>query len=326
MAYIRKTAKGWRAEVERKGVRKSQTFTTKAAASAWAAREEAAIIDGTAERWPRKTLADAIRRYELEVTPSKGAAKFERVAFGVTLREHPELCAMVLHKITTADLATWRDAMLRRVSGSTVIRYGALLRNVWTVAAREWGWCPEPSPWRALRFPQHNPPRTAMVGWRQIRTILRRLNYVTGVKPASKGQEVAYAWLIALRTGMRAGEVRIAPENFDPVARVVTLDKHKTSRTVGRRKVPVSKQAARLLSLVGRFTISGPSLDAIFRKARAQTLAAGFTFNDSRATALTHLSKRVDVLALARISGHKDLRELIRTYYRESEADIALRL
>ncbi|MFP3656085.1 integrase, partial [Burkholderia sp. SIMBA_052] len=49
-------------------------------------------------------------------------------------------------------------------------------------------------------------------------------------------------------------------------------------------------------------------------------------FHDSRAEALTRMSRKVDVMTLARISGHADLRILQRTYYRESAADIAARL
>jgi integrase len=67
------------------------------------------------------------------------------------------------------------------------------------------------------------------------------------------------------------------------------------------------------------------ALDALFRKARDQCRLDGFTFHDSRATALTLLSRRVDILTLQRISGHRNLSELT-TYYRESSASIALRL
>jgi integrase len=314
----------WRAQVARRGVRSSRTFATKGAAQAWATREEASILDGAARRWPAKTLSDAMLRYEKEVTPGKGAAKFEKIAFGLMREKHPELCAKVLSEITPDDLGKWRDERLKTVSGSTVLRYVGLLRNVWTVATQEWGWCPEPSPWRKVRMPEHNPPRTALNGWREIRVMLRKLNYLTGKPPSSMMEEVAYAWLIALRTGMRAAEVRrITPDTTDLRGRVVTLHEHKTKKSSGRpRFVPISKQAARLIALCPQFTVSAGSLDALFRKARAAAGLSGFTFHDSRATALTLLSRRVDVLTLARISGHKDIRQL-QVYYRTSDEDIA---
>lgn len=316
-----------RCQIALRGVRKSQTFATKGAARAWAMREEAAILDGTGSKWPAKTLADAIKRYLREVTPTKGSAKSEGVMLRHTLAEFKDLCGKLLHEITTEDLAAWRDARLKTVSGSTVIRYGAVLRNVWTVAGKEWAWCPRPSPWPDLKFPTPNPPRERVNGWREIRQMLRRLNYFTGRPPDSITEEVAYAWLIALRTGMRAQEVRqIAPDVTDLSARVVTLKRHKTMKATGRpRHVPITRQAARLIACCPAFTVSAGSLDAMFRKARDQCGLSGFTFHDSRATALTLLSRKVDILTLQRISGHRDLGQLS-VYYRESSASIAARL
>jgi integrase len=74
------------------------------------------------------------------------------------------------------------------------------------------------------------------------------------------------------------------------------------------------------------FTVSSASLDALFRKARDRLLLEDLHFHDSRAEALTRLARKVDVMTLARISGHKDLRTLMETYYRESASDIAARL
>lgn len=328
MAHFYTLASGRvRAQIALRGVRKSQTFATKGAARAWAMREEAAILDGTASRWPAKTVADAINRYLQEVTPTKGGKRAESFMLGLTLREFPDLCGRLLHEVTADDLGRWRDARLQKVSGSTVVRYVAVLRNVWTVAAKEWGWCPLPTPWASIKLPQHNPPRERVNGWREVRQVLRRLNYYTGRPPGSIMEEVAYAWLIALRTALRASEVRqIAPGVTDLHARVVTLKTHKTIKATGRpRHVPITKQAARLIALCPQFTVSAGSLDALFRKARDQCGLSGFTFHDSRATALTLLSRRVDILTLQRISGHRNLSELT-TYYRESSAAIALRL
>jgi integrase len=67
-------------------------------------------------------------------------------------------------------------------------------------------------------------------------------------------------------------------------------------------------------------------LDALFRKARNALMIPDLHFHDSRAEALTRLARKVDVMTLARISGHKDLRVLLETYYRESASDIAARL
>lgn len=52
-------------------------------------------------------------------------------------------------------------------------------------------------------------------------------------------------------------------------------------------------------------------------------LVTGKTFHDARASALTWLARRVDVLVLARISGHRDISLLHRVYYRATAAELA---
>jgi integrase len=97
------------------------------------------------------------------------------------------------------------------------------------------------------------------------------------------------------------------------------------------RDVPLSKTARAIIEEmrgvdpVKVFTISSAVLDATFRKARFRAGLSGFTFHDARATAITRMSKKVDILTLARVSGHRDLKQL-QVYYRESASDIAARL
>ncbi|MFZ6659122.1 hypothetical protein [Undibacterium sp. TJN19] len=49
------------------------------------------------------------------------------------------------------------------------------------------------------------------------------------------------------------------------------------------------------------------------------------TFRDSRHEATTHLAKKVNVLDLARMVGHKDLC-MLQIYYNESAEEIAIKL
>ena len=64
----------------------------------------------------------------------------------------------------------------------------------------------------------------------------------------------------------------------------------------------------------------------LFSKLCREVLIEGLTFHDSRATALTHLARKVDVLTLAKISRHKDLSLLNNVYYREKADQIAARI
>jgi integrase len=337
MAYIRKTATGYRVQIERKGVRKSQVFANKAAATAWAATEEAAILAGNAGQYPKKTVAEAFDRYEREVSSKKRGARAEGLRFAATVRDFPALCSKLLQDVTPDDIASWRESRLRSVTASSVNREATTLKHVWTVAGKEWGWCSESSPWAKVKMPPPAQARTRRTHWTEVRRLVRHMGYVTGKAPAATQTEVAWAYMVAQATAMRAGEVLgLCRSNVDLVKRVVTLKTHKTLEREGVRWVPVTRKAARLLVVLdaaamaaGReayFTVTGASLDALFRKFRDRLLLKDLHFHDSRADALTRLARRVDVMTLARISGHRDLNMLLKAYYRESAADIAARL
>lgn len=331
MAYIRKAKGGWRADVERSGVRKSLTFPTKAEAQAWALKEEAALLAVRRGQYPKRTLQDAMARYKSEVSPHKAATAVVREGrrFDALAEDFPALAGKVLSDITTADVAAWRDARLKKVSRGTVQRDINLLSNLFQIAAREWKWCAG-SPFSDLRAPGNNPSRNRLIGWREIKRMLRALHYTRGV-PALMLQEVALAFMLALRTGMRAGELLALKPGMIDLTRGVLRVPHKMQRITGApREVPLTPRAVRLLRPVAHrdpvLQVSAGSLDALFRKTREQCGLEGFTFHDSRATALTHLARRVDVLTLQRISGHKDIRTLASVYYRESAESIASRL
>jgi len=340
MAYFRKLPSGrWRAEVERNGERITLGgFATKAEASAWATSIEADLLAGKRGQWPRKTLQQALERYEAEVSVHKGSFVFEQRRFAALKRDHPQLVAKAFVDVTTEDLARWRDVRLKEVKEATVRREINSLSHVWTIAAKEWKWCPPESPWSFLRKPADGPPRTRRIGWREVRLLVRRLGYAHGQPPEGMQEQLAYAWLIALRTALRAGEVLgLTVDDIDLERRVVTLGKHKTMRYTGQlRHVPVFPRAAELLRVLvdharrtGRrelFTLTNSSRDALFRKACKQMHISKMTFHDSRGEALTLLARKVDVMTLARISGHKNINLLLSTYYRETPQQIAARL
>jgi integrase len=326
MAYLRKLPSGkWQAQVERNGVKASASFDTKAAASNWATKEEAALLAAKRGAFPRRTLAEAMSRYAEEVSSQKRGERSEGLRFDAFKRDFPDIAGKVISEVTTPDMVRWRDARLKKVSSGSVARDINLLSHVFTIARKEWKWCAA-SPITDMRRPKENPARTRRVKPFEVKRLVRWLGYRTG-QVRTKQQEVALAFLLGLRTGMRAGEIlSLSRDNVD-MARRVAVVQHKMQHVTGRpREVPLTRQALRLLKGHKGFTITSASLDTLFRKARDALLLKDLHFHDSRAEALTRLSKRVDVLTLSRISGHKDLNVLLHTYYRESASDIAARL
>lgn len=319
---------GYRAQVYVKGERDSQTFRTQREAQAWAVRREEELKQAPAER---HTLRDLIERYRAEVIEKKRGGRFEDRQAKAFLRDFPALANKKLADLDTPDLAKWRDARLRTVKDSTVLRQLNWLRHALRVAREEWKWMAH-NPLKGMRVPKKPGSRERRVLPIEVLRLCHMLGYRAGRAPETKQQEVALAFLVGLRSAMRAGEIlSLGRETLSLPRRVARIEEHKTRHLTGRaREVPLTRAAVRLLEPVagrGRcFTISSATLDSLFRKARDRLLIKDLHFHDSRAEALTRLARKVDVMMLARISGHKDPRILLDAYYRETAEQIAARL
>jgi len=193
------------------------------------------------------------------------------------------------------------------------VREVNLLRNLFNVARLEWRWI-EHRPFAGVKLPKENRPRHQVWTWQLIKRVLR-------APRQGKTAEMQAAFRIALRTGMRLAEVLQAPQNFDPRRRVVTIK----TKTEARAEIPIGRLAAKLLQRQP-FTVSPNEGSVLFGKLCRELLIDGLTFHDSRATALTLLARKVDVLTLAKISRHRDIRLLSTVYYRESADQIAARI
>ncbi|MBX9427904.1 tyrosine-type recombinase/integrase [Ralstonia pseudosolanacearum] len=341
MASITQHGAGWRAQVYVAGERDSKVLRTKREAQAWASAREIELREQQTKGEPHtRTVADMLKRYQEEVSTKKQGARPEGLRIRALLRDFPELSAKTLASVKTPDLARWRDARLNGTlpdgtktkpnAPASVLRDINWLRNAFLIARDEWHWI-EHNPFTGLTMPAEGAPRSRRVLPPEVKLICRRLRYRTGRAPETKSQEIALAFLVGLRTAMRASEIlSLGKDTLDLKRRVATV-KHKMQYLTGRpREIPLSRHAIRLLRPVAErercFTVTAKSLDALFRKARDQLLIEDLHFHDSRAEALTRLARKVDVMTLAKISGHTDLRILQEVYYRESMEEIAARL
>lgn len=312
MAYIGKFRDGWRAQIQRDGIRSSKTFTTKRLAQQWVIEQEAK--ETLAKSY---TLQEAITKYLTTVSIHKrDAVQWETKRFDALLEYFGDVA---LDSITSESIGNWRSDRLETVSGSTILRESGLYRNLFKVAENEWKWI-QTNPYKGVRLPKADAPRVQVWRWQQIKRVLR-----AGQSVGGKTLEVTQAFHIALRTGMRLKEAVEAPEGFDKNRRVVVLSSTKTAAK--GETVPLTKQGYRLMcTMPAKFTISHARASMLFCHLLSNLLIKDLQFRDARATALTLMARRMDVLTLARISRHKDLKLLIAVYYRETPEDISKRL
>jgi integrase len=315
MAYIARHGDKWRAQVVKLGVRKTAVWDTKREATEWAARTELEIKKGILEP-PKFTLRQAITRYVAEVSIHKrNAVESERRRLECMIEFFGDV---PLESITPDDVGRWRTVRLQKVTGSTILRDSGLYRNLFRVAMNEWQVI-KVNPYTGVRLPKAEPPRRQTYSWQVIKRILR-----AGQRTGGKTLEVTQAFHIALRTAMRLNEAVVAPQGFDSQRRVVDLKSSKTAKN--GETVPLTKQGYRLMmTMPDKFTVDKDRASMLFCILLDKLLIKDMQFRDARATALTLMARKMDVLTLARISRHKDLKMLL-VYYRESPESISRRL
>lgn len=319
--YIRKVGDKWRVEVEKHGHRPSKLCDSKAEARDWGYAKEIELesLKGSKGR----TFGAAVAHYLKTVSPTKvNAVAWETRRFAAMSEFFGDRTQ--LSKITSATIGEWRDNRLETVKGPTVLREGNLLRNLFTLAHDEWKWISH-EPCKGVRWPDGSDDKELIWHWRQIRAVLRYAQ-----RGGPKQQEVGRAFHIALRTAMRLNEVLAAT----PSGQIALLPRQKTSKKIAPApvKVPLTRHGRRLLAASEPFTVGANEASTLFSDMteqlgiRKKGHRGGLTFHDSRATALTHLSRKVDVLTLSKISRHRDINVLRRKYYRETAEQIAARL
>lgn len=325
MASIQKRGDGWRVFVAKQGVRKSKTFVSKSEALAWASTleheiEEGFMVDDTKPKG--KTIHQMLDRFYKEECPKRDGGEWEKRRIDKFKKDFKD---KRLSFVTSEEISEWRNKRLkdtRRLYGNevqikpaSVRRDMTLLKTVFDVAVKDWGWLKE-NPMKEVKRPGNSQPRKRIISPDEQEAMLEAMHYMEGEKPVLLCQNVAIAFLIALETGMRAGEIGKAKVS----GRVAKLAKTKNGDA---RDVPLSTKAVALFKLLQ--PVTPRKIDTSFRKARAKAGLSGFTFHDSRATACTRLARKVDVLTLAKIIGHRDINSLL-VYYRESAESIADRL
>ncbi|GFM86129.1 integrase [Pseudomonas cichorii] len=331
MASYRKRSGGWRAEVAKQGVRDSQTFDTKAAAVAWATAREVEIMAqcGKSRLTVSMTLSEALRRYKLDVSPTKAGQRWEELRLDRFDREL-EWVGDLMERITSEQVAQWRDARLKVVKTATVRREMTLLSSVFEIARLEWKVCLA-NPVRDAKRPSNGPPRERRVAPGEISALINRLGHVEGQAPVTLMQELSYAFLIAIESAMRQGEILgMTAKWVNLRERFVRLPKTKNGSS---RNVPLSKRACELLEPLYKgkgpndrlFRLESASADTMFRRVRDELGIDGLTFHDTRHEAITRLARKIDVLDLARMTGHKDLKSLM-IYYNATASEVAERL
>lgn len=329
MASIRPHGNRYRVQVYVNGVRESAVRDTRKEAAQWALEREAEL---RGKKLPDKTFADALRRYTRENTTGTGG-HWERIRLASL--ERAPIAARRLAALDADDFAGWRDDRLKEnahrrkepVKPGTVAREMNLMRSVLEVARKEWRWI-RVNPMTDVAWPKTPKGRARRVSAEEVETLATAFGVWDKLQAETATQRVGLAFLFALETAMRSGEIlALTWPHIHLSERYVTLPETKNGDS---RDVPLTARAVEILRALPlgfgpAFALDAATRDALWRKVRDKTPHRDIHFHDTRAEAIWRLSKKLDVMELARVIGHRDLNSLMH-YYRASAAEMARRL
>lgn len=321
MASIRQHGNKWQARISRKGFKPQiKSFHTKQDAEKWARHIEIQMDKGSfvdTVDSARTTLADLIKRYLSEVTPTMRGASVDIYKLNALIRN--PVSGYNLLALTPTKIAEFRDQRLKKVSNGTVIRDLCYISSVIRHAQREWGFQIS-NPVSLIKKP--SPPQ----GRTRVLTRDEEVQLLNATKPSKNRNIYTRPFIIlALETAMRRGELlSLRWDNVDLIKRTAFLPITKNGSS---RFVPLSSRAIQVLqelprSLDGRvLPIHFAALENNFRRAIKRAGLQSVIIHTLRHTAISRMAERLpNVIELSAVSGHKSLASLKNYYHIKPEA------
>ncbi|MEJ2630757.1 MAG: site-specific integrase [Acidihalobacter sp.] len=356
MASISERNGRWRARVRRHGVVTTETFRNKTDAEAWARKQESDVERGL---WrdnteaERTALITCLKRYQNEVTAHKRGAVQEASIIGILKGE--ALATKAMAKVRSADVSAMVDSWRRDgYAQATIARRLAVLSHVFEHAARSWSMEALANPVRLVKLPPLRNGRERRVSDAEIDAVCK----------ATGSDILPHIVRLAVETAMRRGElVGIQWRDVDLARRVIHIRTTKngyprdvplSSRAVAlleplkaehdkkqeEREASTPKETDKEDRL---FAVRDDAVTRAFDRAAERARAAyvadceregrpadakhllNLRFHDLRHEATSRLAALLGVHELAKVTGHRDLRMLMR-YYHPSAEDLAAKL
>ncbi|HEY0843433.1 site-specific integrase [Methylotenera sp.] len=263
-----------------------------------------------------KTVRDALTIYKNTVSILKKG--YEQEKYRIEQISNSFLGDLIVRKVTSVQIATYRDQRLldvspktkKTISTATVRLEMSLLSSFFDICRIELGFC-DANPVSNVRKPKPSPGRDRRLTAREERLIFRYSH-------AHSNPEFYSIIVLALETAMRQGEIlSLRWENINLKTRIAHLPETKNG---SKRDVPLSLRARDvLLRLQGQskgkvFNYTSRGIKSTWRFMRLKLAIEDLHFHDLRHEAVSRLFElgTLDMLEVAAISGHKSLSMLKR--------------
>ena len=329
MASIRKRNGKYQALVRRIGVGQiGKSFLTRKEAERWARQTEIQIESGAfqlqREEAAIPTMREAIERYAAEITPKKRGSISEKIRLNAMQRM--EWTRISIAKVSSRQIAEYRDQRLKLVCGSTVRREMLLIRHIFEIARTEWKLPIDGNPVTDVSRPPSSPSRERRLNDDEFQKLFAALQ-------CCRNADVIPAVRLAIATGMRRGE--LLSLNWGDINWQSFTALLKMTKNGSKRVVPLSADAIAILREIqkrsadlGRvFAISAIGLRLAWERAVRRAGIKDYRFHDMRHEAISRFFELgLSVPEVALISGHKTAAMLFRyTHLRAEDVGKKLR-
>lgn len=318
MATFRKRSGNWQAIVRKKGYpEQTATFDTKDEAQTWAHNTESHMKRGvfvSTTKAEQTTLKEIIQRYIVEIEPQKKGA--EQEIYKLEKMAKLPLSQRYASTLRTADFSKYRDERLKTVKPATVVRELAVFHSIFEVARKEWD-INIPNPVSDIRRPK-------LPKGRDRRLLEGEEEILLEACGNSGNIWLKQVVIFAIETAMRKSE--IFSLNWDDInikKRTAHLTDTKNNES---RTVPLSNRAINLLKSLPQsednkvFTTTINAFSLAWKRMIKKTELKDLRFHDLRHEATSRFFEMgLEIMEVASITGHKDLRMLTRYTHMSAE-------
>ena len=311
MASLRKRNNRWEVRIRRSGQpTQTKTFTLKSDAQQWAREAEIALEKGELLHKPNAcpiTLEEATNRYLEEVAIHHKGVASERYRLWAMANRLGT--SKPMNAITSKDIASYKVERQKEVTSASVRRELNLLSSLFETAKNEWGIIALINPVTAIKRPSDSVPRD-----RRLTPIEKEQLLSVSLRTGS--HQLHLAILIALKTGMRQGEIlKLKWNDIDCVRNQITVrdTKNGSNRVIVLHSVLKDVLVNIQPNHETLFTISASGLQQAFRKLTTRLQILNLRFHDLRHEAISSFFEMgLSVPEVQLMSGHRTLDQLMR--------------
>ncbi|WHS95355.1 site-specific integrase [Sinorhizobium kummerowiae] len=319
MATIRKRGDKWQVQIRRQGFPPiSRSFHTKSDAAEWAryweSKADRAELPDNRKVLDTISLADLVKRYRDEVVIAKRGREIETIILNAFLKE--PICRKKLSALSSEDFTAYRDKRLEVISGKSLSRQLSPLSNMFNVAKQEWGIPIKSNPLAKLRIGTKESKRE-----RRLRA--NELAKLVHAARKTRNPLILPIVLFALETAMRRGEIlSMRWHHIDLDRRSVVIPETKNGYP---RTIPLTSKAMVTLQGIKRdservFPIQPNALRLSWTRLTHRASIKDLHFHDLRHEAISRFFEMgLTVPEVASISGHRDIRMLMRYAHADAE-------